>query len=300
MKLGCHVSNSGKEMLLGSVNEAISYDANCLMVYLGAPQNSYRKDVKDMNIPKFLEALKKHDIGNEDVIIHAPYIINLAQIDEDKRKFGVEFISREIITLGIMKAKYIVLHPGASLDNSLEIGISQIIRSLKEILDNTKDSDAVICIETMAGKGSEVCFKFEHIRTIMDEIKSSRIKVCLDTCHTFDSGYDWVNNYEEVIEELDTVIGLDNIKVIHMNDSKNILGSRKDRHANIGYGNIGFLTLSKICHDKRFSSIPKILETPYVEDEEGNKVFPPYKHEIKMLKENKFYINLIEEIKSNI
>ncbi len=297
MKLGCHVSNSGKEMLLGAVNEAISYNANCFMVYLGAPQNSYRKDVKDMNIPKYLEALKKHNISNEDIIIHAPYIINLAQTDEEKRRFGVEFISREIITLGIMKAKYLVLHPGSSLDNGLEVGVNQIIKSLKEILDNTLGSDVVICLETMAGKGSEVCYKFEHIRTIIEGVNSDRIKVCLDTCHTFDSGYDWVCKYEEVIKDLDKIIGIENIKVIHLNDSKNILGSKKDRHANIGYGNIGFNTLAKVCHDKRFEFIPKILETPYIENEEGKKVYPPYKHEIKMLRDNEFNQNLIEDIK---
>lgn len=292
MKLGCHVSNSGKEMLLGSVKEAFNYGANGFMVYLGAPQNSYRKDISELRVSDYQEKLRSFAIDPIDVIVHAPYIINLAQNDEIKRQFAVDFITREIKTTDAIGAKYIVIHPGAYLDLGLEKGLLKIVESLKEILNNTIDSNVVICLETMAGKGSECCYQFEHLKMIIDMINSDRIKVCLDTCHTFDSGYDWVNDYEGVIQRLRDIIGLESIKVIHVNDSKNILGSRKDRHENIGYGHIGFNTLSKICHDERFKDIMKILETPYIDD------YPPYKFEIEMIKANTFNPTLKDDIKN--
>jgi deoxyribonuclease-4 len=297
MKIGAHVSNSGKDMLVGSVNEALNYKANCFMVYLGAPQNSYRKSVSEMRVDEYLSKLAEAKINAEDVIVHAPYIVNLAQKSEEKRQFAVDFISKEVKMVHEIGAKYLVIHPGSYLELGLEAGIEQIIQSLKEILDNTKDLDVVLALETMAGKGSECCYQFEHLRQIMDAIQSERIKVCLDTCHTFDSGYDWVNNYEEIIRQLDKIIGLENVKVIHLNDSKNDLGSRKDRHANIGFGNIGFTTLARVCHDERFKDIVKILETPYIENDKKEKVYPPYKFEIAMLKDKRFNINLLEDIK---
>jgi len=298
VKIGSHVSNKGKEMLLGSIGEALSYDANCLMIYMGAPQNSYRKNLEDLRIPEFTEQLKANNISSEDVIIHAPYIINTAQKDPQKRQFAIDFLSEEINRVAAIGAKYIVLHPGALLGMEVEQGLKQIADNLKVVLENTKDTDVVIALETMAGKGTEAGHRFEHLKTIMDHIDSERIKVCFDTCHTFDSGYDLVNNYEEVMEEFDHIIGLDNIKVIHVNDSKNTLGSSKDRHENIGFGNLGFDTILRIVKDERFKEIAKILETPYVTNDEGKKVYPPYKFEIKMLKEGKFNANLIEDIRN--
>lgn len=291
MKLGCHVSNAGKDMLLGSVNEAVSYGANGFMVYLGAPQNSYRKDISELKIPEFKARLQELGMFTDDVIVHAPYIINLAQDDDVKRQFAIDFIVREIKTMDIMGAKYLVIHPGAYLELGLEKGLLKITASIKEILKHTPDSEVVICLETMAGKGTECCHQFEQLKYILDEIASNRVKVCLDTCHTFDSGYDWINDYEGVMEKLNQAIGLDQIKVIHVNDSKNMLGSRKDRHENIGFGNIGFTTLNKICHDERFKDVMKILETPYID---GN---PPYQAEIAMIKAEKFNPNLLEDVK---
>ena len=298
MKIGCHVSNSGDSMLVGAVQEALSYNANCFMIYHGAPQNSYRKPIADFRIPEYLNLLEENQIDPHDIIVHAPYILNLAQADEDKRAYAVDFIVREVETTAAIGAKYIVVHPGSVITLSMDEGISQIIKSLKEVLDRTKDLEVTIALETMAGKGTEACFRFEHLETIINEIKSERIKVCLDTCHTFDSGYDWVNNYEEIMDQINSTIGFENIKVIHLNDSLNISGSRKDRHANLGIGNIGFETLLKICYDERFAKLPKILETPYVANDEGKKVFPPYKQEIIMLRERKFNSNLIEDIKN--
>lgn len=290
MKIGCHVSNAGKEMLLGSVNEAFNYGANGFMVYLGAPQNSYRKNIEEMRIDDYQKRLKEFAIDPIDVIIHAPYIINLAQGDDEKRQFAIDFMTKEVKTTHAIGAKYIVIHPGAYLDLGLETGLLKIIDSLNQVLDNTKETDVVICLETMAGKGTECCFQYKQIQFILETMKSDRIKVCLDTCHTNDSGYDWVNDYEGVIKQIKETIGLEAIKVIHLNDSKNPLGSKKDRHENIGFGNLGFTTLNKVCHDERFKDIMKILETPYIEG------FPPYKFEIEMLKKGDFNPNLKDEV----
>lgn len=299
MKIGCHVSNSGEMMLVGAIEEALSYKANCFMIYHGAPQNSYRKTIDAIRIPEYKKLLIENNIDPKDIIIHAAYILNLAQGDEEKRNYAVDFIVNEVERTEAMDAMYLVIHPGASLTLGVEVGLNNIIRSLKEVLEKTKGSNVVLTLETMAGKGTETCFEFSHLKYIMDNIDSPRIKVCLDTCHTSDSGYDWVNDYEGVIKELDTIIGIDNVKVIHVNDSLNITGARKDRHANIGLGTIGFDTLSKICHDERFKDIPKILETPYLPDENGKKIYPPYRQEIEMLKKNEFNDNLIEDIINN-
>ncbi len=295
MKLGCHVSNNGHEMLVGSVNEAIKYQANCFMVYLGAPQNSFRKPMNEWNIEHFLKILKDNKINNEDVIVHAPYIVNLAQQNEDKRKFAVDFITSEVLGVEAIKGKYIVVHPGAHLGVGIEEGCKIIAKSLKEILNNTKNTNVHICIETMSGKGTECCSKFNEIRMILDDVNDERLNVCFDTCHTWDSGYDLVNQYDEVFKNFDDIVGLDKIKVIHLNDSKNDLSTHKDRHENIGFGKIGFDTLLKVANDERFINIPKILETPYIKI--GDDSFAPYKEEISMIKKGIFDPLLFSNLK---
>lgn len=297
IKLGCHVGNNGNEMLLGSVKEALSYNANAFMVYLGAPQNSFRKPISQLNIDPYKEVLLQNNIDNENVVVHCAYILNLAQPDEEKRQYAIDFVIRELRGTNAIGAKYLVVHPGAHMNKGVEEGCKRIADSLIKILEETKDIDTVICLETMAGKGTECCSKFEEIKFIMDIVKSDRIKVCLDTCHIWDSGYDIVNEYENVIMNFDNIIGLDNLKVLHINDSKNINGSHKDRHENIGFGNIGFETLSKFIYDPRFENKIKILETPYVKVNDKVEK-PPYKFEIEMLLNNKFNDNLIEEIKN--
>ena len=291
-KLGCHVGNSGSEMLVGSVNEALSYNANCFMLYLGAPQNTVRKPMSEFRIPEYLQILEQNNIDPADVIIHGPYILNFAQPDPTKRDFAVEFMSEEVKRASQMKAKYVVFHPGAHMNQGWEGGCNLIALSIRRVLDNTKDLDVTLLLETMAGKGSECGCTFEQVRFILDKVNNPRLKVCLDTCHIFDGGYDIVNDYEGVMAKLDQVIGIDNIKCIHCNDSKNTLESHKDRHENIGFGNIGFDTLLKVCSDARFQGIPKILETPYVD-----KVYPPFKYEIAMLRSGKFDPSLISKIK---
>lgn len=299
MKIGSHVSNNGLKMLVGSVEEALSYGENCFMVYLGAPQTTYRKDVEQLNYQKALEIAKQNGINPEDIIVHAPYIVNLGQSDDEKFNFAISFLAKELAMVGKVGLKYMVLHPGAHVGNGENFALDRIADGINEILRLTSNDNTVIAIETMAGKGTECGKTFEEIKRIIDLVHDkTRIGVCLDTCHIFDAGYDIVNSYEDVINEFDAVIGLKYLKVIHLNDSKNQLGSHKDRHENIGFGNIGFNALLKVLNDKRFEQIPKILETPYVSVSKLES-YPPYKEEIEMLKKQTFNENLKEEVIKN-
>ena len=289
MKIGCHVGNSGPLMLEGSIKEALSYGATCFMVYLGPPQNTIRKPIESMNADKMALIAKENNICLDDVIIHAPYIVNLARKDPEKFDFAVRFIATELSGVHNIGCKYLVLHPGSAVDSERSDALKQVARGINEIIKLTPNARSVIAIETMAGKGNEVGRTFEEIKFIIDNVcDKSRVGVCLDTCHINDGGYDLVNNYEQVINEFDNVIGLEYLKVIHVNDSKNTLGAHKDRHENIGFGNLGFETVMKVFNDERFKDIPKILETPYVASLDKKQNFPPYKFEIAMIKSGKF------------
>ena len=298
MKIGCHVGNSGPLMLEGSIKEALNYGATCFMVYLGPPQNTIRKPIESMNADKMALIAKENNISLEDVIIHAPYIVNLARKDPEKFDFAVRFIATEVSGVHNIGCKYLVLHPGSAVDSERNEALNQVAKGINEIIKLTPNARTVIAIETMAGKGNEVGRTFEEIKFIIDNVyDKSRVGVCLDTCHINDGGYDLVNNYEEVINKFDEVIGLEYLKVIHVNDSKNTLASHKDRHENIGFGSLGFNTIMKIFNDPRFISIPKILETPYVPSLNNKENFPPYKYEINMIKNGIFDENLKEKIR---
>lgn len=282
MKIGSHVSMSGKEMLLGSVKDALSYGANTFMVYTGAPQNTKRKPVKELNIENATEYMKKN--GIENFVVHAPYIINLANsINQEIYRLGIDFLTEEIERTQKMGSNVIVLHPGSHVGAGIEIGIEYIAKALNEIL--TRDTSCFIALETMAGKGSEVGRSFEELAKIFDKVHyNDKLRICFDTCHVHDAGYDIVNSYDTVIDDFDKLLGIQNIAVFHINDSKNTCGARKDRHTNIGEGFIGYDCLHQIVHDERFLSIPKILETPYIPDETNPKIsYPPYKKEIEWL-----------------
>ena len=282
--LGSHVGMSGKEMFLGSVKEAAEYGANALMVYTGAPQNTRRKEIKDLNLEAGLAYAEK--AGIREVVIHAPYIINLGNMEKPEMfDFGVDFLAKEVKRTAAFHSKVLVLHPGSSLSASVEEAVEQIAKGLNLVLD-ADDSEVNIALETMAGKGSEVGRTFEELRMIYDKVeRKDRLRVCFDTCHVNDAGYDLVNDYEGVLAKFDRVLGLDQIAAIHVNDSLNPLGSHKDRHANIGQGTIGYETLHRIVHDERFAEVPKILETPWLCAEgETKKTIPPYKQEIAWLK----------------
>ena len=283
MKIGSHVGMSGKEMMLGSVKEALSYGANTFMLYTGAPQNTRRKDVSELRVEEAWELMRANDIT--EFVVHAPYIINLANtVKPETFELAVEFLEKEIRRTAAMRSKILVLHPGSALDAGAEAGIAQTVRGLNMVLDANGD-DVFIALETMAGKGSEIGRTFEEIKAIYDGVhKKERLRVCFDTCHVNDAGYDLVHDYEGVFETFDKVIGLDQIAVFHINDSLNPLGAHKDRHANIGKGTIGFEPLYRLVHDPRFVEIPKILETPWLCAEgETKKTIPPYKEEIAQL-----------------
>ena len=279
MILGCHCGMSGTTMMLGSVKEAISYNATALMIYTGAPQNTIRKQLKELHIEEALKLMDEAKIKREHLIIHAPYIINPATTDLEKREFCINFLTQEVKRSYAMGSKVMVLHPGNTLGIPMDDAINNICFVVNKIIENTQETDVIIALETMAGKGTEVGREFSEIRKILDGINDqSRVGVCIDTCHMFDSGYDIVNDYENVKKLLDEVIGINRIKVIHLNDSKNPLASHKDRHANLGDGHIGFDALYRIAHDETFAAIPKILETPYIDG------LPPYKDEIARLR----------------
>ena len=283
IKLGCHVGMAGKEMFLASAKEAASYGANVFMLYTGAPQNTRRKDISELNIEAGWEYARQH--GIEEIVVHAPYIINLANtVKPETYELAVEFLEKEIIRTAAMRSRIMVLHPGSHVNAGVEAGIAQVIKGLNTVL-NQNDDDVYIALETMAGKGSEVGRTFEELKAIYDGVdKKDRLRVCFDTCHVNDAGYDIVNHYDEVFEEFDKVIGLDQIAVFHINDSMNPLGAHKDRHANIDKGSIGYETLHRLVHDERFIDVPKTLETPWLAEEGSDKkTKPPYKEEIEWL-----------------
>lgn len=295
IKLGSHVGMSGKEMLLGSAKEAVSYGANTFMFYTGAPQNTRRKEISELNIDPAWEYMKDH--GIEEIVVHAPYIINLGNsVKPETFSLAVEFLAKEIDRTIACRSHTLILHPGSHVGAGVEAGTAQIIKGLNEVL--TADTDCCIALETMAGKGSEIGRNFEELARIYDGVThNDKLRVCFDTCHTSDSGYDIIHHFDDVIESFDRLLGKDQIAVFHINDSKNVPGAAKDRHENIGFGEIGFDALSKIVHHPDFTSVPKILETPYIPSvTKAKKSYAPYKYEIEMLKNNRFDPELKERI----
>lgn len=298
MIIGSHVGMSGKEMLLGSAKEAISYEADTFMFYTGAPQNTRRKDISELNIGPAWDYMKEH--GIDDIIVHAPYIINLGNaVRPETFSLAVEFLAKEIERTVACRSHTLILHPGAHVGEGTETGTAQIVKGLNEVL--TADTDCVIALETMAGKGSEIGRSFEELARIYDQvICNDRLRVCFDTCHTSDSGYDVIHDFDGVIGQFDRIIGKDQIAVFHINDSKNIPGAAKDRHENIGFGQIGFDALNYIVHHPDFEAVPKILETPYIPSPtRPKKSYTPYKYEIAMLRNGVFEPDLKERIISD-
>jgi len=284
--IGSHVSYKNDTQLLGSVKEALSYGANTFMFYTGAPQNTTRGVISDTLTYKAYELMKESKMELENIIVHAPYIVNLC--NPKNFDFSVSFLKQEVERCERLGIRNLVLHPGSAVGLPIDEAINNIIRGLNLILDDKKD--VCICLETMAGKGSEVGRSFEELKTIIDGVlNKNRIGVCLDTCHVNDAGYD-VRNFDKVLDLFDEKIGLSYLKCIHINDSKNILGAKKDRHENIGFGEIGFDNIIKIIYNERISKIPKILETPYIGefDLDKKRIYPPYKFEIEMIKNKKF------------
>ena len=292
MIIGSHVSFDSKEQLLKSVKECVSYNANTFMFYTGAPQNTRRCAINDELTYLALELMKQNNILFDKVIAHAPYIVNLANDnDPEKYDFSIKFVRQEVERLEQLNIKYLVLHPGSSVGIERSKALNNISYALNKIL--SINTNVIILLETMAGKGTECGINISEIKTIMDGVdKKDSIGVCLDTCHLNDSGID-ISKFDLYLDEFDKTIGIDKIKCVHVNDSKNDIGSHKDRHENIGYGTIGFDNLINVVYNDRLSDIPKILETPYVGE---NKEYPPYKFEIEMIRNKKFNDNLANDI----
>lgn len=290
--IGSHVPMNASEYFLGSCKVALENNETCFMFYTGAPQNSFRTPLSSCKIDEGLKILENSPIDIKNVVVHAPYLINLGNIDIEKNELGKKLLASEIKRTAAFGVNKIVLHSGLHVHNGEVIALNKIVESLDEVLSND-DTNVIVCIETMAGKGTEVGKTFDEVAYILNNSKyKDRLGVCLDTCHINDAGYD-VSNVDGVLDEFDLKIGLDKLKVIHLNDSKNIKGSHKDRHENIGFGTIGFYTLHAWATNERIKNVPKILETPYIEDK------MPYKEEIKMLKSGVFNSNLKEIVKNS-
>lgn len=285
MFLGCHVGLSSPDYYLGTVKEALSYKANTFMFYTGAPQNTFRKPVSELNVEKGREAIKEAGLDESKIVVHAPYIINLGnKLNGPTYELARSFLAQEISRVAAFGLSLLVLHPGSHVKMGEEVGFESLVEGLNEVLDND-DSNVIICLETMAGKGSELGTNFEFLSRVIKAIhKQDRIGITLDTCHISDAGYD-LTKPKEIIDEFDRIIGLDKLKVIHLNDSKNPMGAHKDRHENIGYGFIEFSSLLEFVYDPRLKDIPKILETPYVDGK------PPYKKEIEIIRNKKMELD---------
>jgi len=291
VKIGSHVGMSGQKMLVGAVEEAISYGANSFMIYTGAPQNTRRKPIEELNIEAGWDLMNRN--GFDEIIVHAPYIINLANtIKPATFELATSFLAEEVRRSEAIGAKTIVLHPGAHVGAGIEAGLKRIVEGLDSVL--REDLKLTIALETMTNKGTELGGSFEQLAYIIENVKiSDKLTICFDTCHVHDAGYDLVNDFDGVMQEFDRIIGLDKIAVFHINDSKNEIGAKKDRHENIGFGKIGWQALKNIVHHPEFLPITKILETPYVPTLHNPKIkLAPYKHEIAMLKSQMFDENL--------
>ncbi|HHT67096.1 MAG TPA: deoxyribonuclease IV [Erysipelotrichaceae bacterium] len=288
--IGSHVSMNAPDYYLGSVKEAISYNASTLMFYTGAPQNSYRKPLKELKIEEGRALLKEHGMDENYIVVHAPYIVNLANtVRQDLLAASIEMITTELQRTAAFGARTFVLHPGNHLGAGEDLAIQTLVSSLNQVFQND-GTEVKIALETMAGKGSEIGTSFASLKKIIDLCDyPERLGVCIDTCHMNDFGYD-VHDIDGLLKEFDEIIGLNRLLVVHLNDSKNVRGSNKDRHENLGYGEIGFETLCAIANHPLLKDVPKILETPYVDKK------PPYALEIQMLRDEKYIENWKEKI----
>ncbi|TYP71810.1 deoxyribonuclease IV [Paenibacillus methanolicus] len=296
LKIGSHVSFSDKG-LLTATKEAVSYGSNSFMIYTGAPQNTRRKPIEDLYIEEGKAAMA--EAGIEEIVVHAPYIINLGSYKEDTFDLAVNFLQEEIRRTDKIGVRNIVLHPGAYTDKDAEYGIARIAEGLNLVLEGTKETKVNIALETMAGKGTEIGRSFEEIAAIIDKVQANeRLTVCMDTCHMHDAGYDLNDDLDGVLEQFDKIVGLDRVAVVHVNDSKNPRGAGKDRHAPVGAGWLGFDTIRSIVHHDALKGRPFILETPWI-GQNDKTVRPMYEAEIALLRgdaENRFGGEFFEDV----
>lgn len=290
--IGSHVSFNNTSQLLGSVEAAIANNANAFMFYTGAPQNTQRGALNDLVTYEALKKMKENNLSLDNVVCHAPYIVNLANnIDPEKYEFTKNFLRQELDRCEQLGVKKIVLHPGSATKLDRETALNNIVKGLNAILH--EDDNIVILLETMAGKGTELGCSMEELKYILEGVTlKDKVGVCLDTCHLSDSGVD-ISKFDEYLDLFDENIGIEKIGCVHLNDSKNPIGARKDRHENIGFGTIGFETLINVAYNPRLENVPKILETPFVDRE-----YCPYKIEIQEIKDKKMNNNLYEDVVS--
>lgn len=290
MKIGSHVSMAAPMYLVGAVQQTIAYGGNAMMIYTGPPQNTRRKEIGEMQVEEALTLMHEHHISSDSLIVHAPYIINLANCTKPETfTLAHEFLAKEIARVQAIGARILVLHPGSHVQAGEEAGLASIVAGLDLAMRDI--GDVQIALETMSGKGSELGYRFEQLRYIIDHVaKPDHIRVCLDTCHIHDAGYD-IHKFDQVLDEFNRILGIERLVCMHINDSKNVQGAKKDRHENLGFGEIGFATLCEIVHHPRVAHVVKILETPFVDGH------APYKQEIAMLKSKQFDPNIVEKIK---
>lgn len=255
--IGNHASSSKGYAAMG--RQMVKNGGNTLAFFTRNPRGGKAKELNLKDVEKFLAIAEENHFGK--IVAHAPYTMNACAAKEDLRDFAREIMADDMKRMEATPGNYYNFHPGSHVGQGVEIGIQKIAEILNDVL--TEEQSTIVLLETMAGKGSEVGGRFEEIREIINLVeKKEKLGVCLDTCHVWDAGYDIVNHLDEVLEEFDRIIGLSNLKAIHLNDSMNGLGSHKDRHAKIGEGEIGLEALSAVTRHPALKGIPFILETP--------------------------------------
>lgn len=269
--IGCHLSAS--KGYLAMAKDAVSIGANTFQFFTRNPRGGQAKPIDEKDIEKFLKFSKENNINI--ILAHSPYTLNACSADPGLREFAKNTMADDLRRMEYTPGNLYNFHPGSHVKQGVEIGIDYISEMLNEIL--TKEQTTTVLLETMAGKGSEVGKNFEEIKAIIDKVDlKEKIGVCLDTCHIWDAGYDIVTDFDSVLNEFDNVIGLEKLKAIHLNDSKNDKASHKDRHEKIGEGKIGLEAITKIINNERIKGLPFYLETPNELD--------GYKKEIELLR----------------
>ncbi len=270
LKIGYHVASSGGYKSM--IEETLEVNGNTFQWFTRNPRGGKAKDIDPVDFKEFLELKRKL---NMDVILaHAPYTLNACSDKEEVREFALNTFKADLEILKNIPGAMYNFHPGSHMKQGIDKGIELIADTLNKIID--KDNPTFILLETMAGKGTEVGSRFEELRKIIDSVENNdRLGVCLDTCHVHDAGYDIVNDLDSVLDEFDRIIGLERLKAIHLNDSKNPKETHKDRHEKIGLGYIGKEALISVINNRRVKELPVYLETP--NDVEG------YKEEIDLL-----------------
>jgi deoxyribonuclease-4 len=272
INIGCHLSVSGGYENMGKA--ALSVGANTFQFFTRNPRGGGIKTPSDEDINGLAKIMEEHNFAP--IIAHAPYTFNPCAADEGIRKYTIDTMIDDIKLLEKLPRAYYNFHPGSHVSQGADVGIKKTADSLNAILKHAKKT--TVLIETMAGKGSEIGRSFEEVRAIIDALDdSSHVGVCLDTCHVSDGGYDIANDTDAVLKEFDRIIGIDRLKAIHLNDSKNPLGARKDRHEKIGDGSLGLEGVKSIVTNPMISHLPFVLETP--NDLDG------YAREIALIKE---------------